>query len=122
MKRLGITVTVILVVAVLGFVGWAYVRIGHTVPAATTSPAVSITVEGVIACLPNKDSSGPHTLECAIGLVDGDGHYYGLRNMSQPDMPNGTRVRVRGTKQAPEASGRYDIRGVINVQNVAKLE
>ena len=38
----------------------------------------SMEFEGVIVCLPHKNTDGPHTLECATGLKTDDGTYYSL--------------------------------------------
>jgi hypothetical protein len=89
-----------------------------------------ITVRGEIACLP-KRTTGPQTLECAIGLkADDRDDFYALKNLFEHD-PNyslsqtGTRLEVIGTVTQEEMHGPdgnpYDIVGVITITSIQEL-
>src|SRR5690349_560866 len=45
----------------------------------------AVVIEGVIVCLPHKDTSGPQTMECANGLQTEDDVYYALRDTTSDD-------------------------------------
>ena len=85
-----------------------------------------ITIRGEITCLPKK-GSGPHTLECAIGLRGEDGSHYALKNLFDHDpdyhfSTTGMQVEVAGIFRAKEASGpggsSYDVAGVIEIISI----
>lgn len=91
----------------------------------TTTPTRSGRVEitGQVVCLPHRDTSGPQTLECTIGLKAENGAYYGLTSM-RPEVAGsitGARVRVEGTLTL-EAGTRYATIGTIDVISVTVLE
>lgn len=77
------------------------------------------TVAGQVVCLPHKDTSGPTTLECAIGLFSDDGRYYALRS-ADPSVisETGQDVVVYGTLSQPGADEVYNISGIIDVATV----
>lgn len=90
----------------------------------------SIMISGTITCLP-KISSGPQTMECAIGLKDNNGDYYGLKNLFSFDLEYkfsqpGLRVQVSGVLLEEEMRGpdgnRYDIIGVIDLASIKEAE
>ena len=54
----------------------------HRAASPTPMPGISITISGEPVCLPHRDTSGPQTLECAIGLKTDDGTYYHLTDSS----------------------------------------
>ena len=72
-------------------------------PAPGTPPATpeQVALTGTYACLPHKASSGPQTLECAIGLQASDGSFYALDLSALKDsdaqaLASNTRVSVVG--------------------------
>ena len=80
-----------------------------------------ITVTGKIECLPHKDKDGPHTLECAYGILQTTtSKHYAL---SDPDftklvsIPMGTAVTITG-KFKSDNSSKYDIVGSVTVENI----
>lgn len=88
-----------------------------------------ITITGEITCLP-KRGSGAQTMECAFGLKDTKGKYYGLSNLSGHDpeyrLSRGdVRVRVTGllsdTIQTGPDGNKYDISGVIAIKSIEQL-
>lgn len=86
----------------------------------------SITIEGKIVCLSNKDTSGPQTFECAIGLKGNDGKNYGLKNLSQQDLisgkfPTGSRVKVTGRFEKTDINEKYDILENIDISSITEL-
>ncbi len=82
----------------------------------------TIVVKGVFTCLPHKDTSGPQTQECALGLKTPDGKYYAL-NDTTPNysllskLSTGKLVKVRGTL-SPNQNSIYNAAGVINLKTV----
>ena len=101
---------------------------GGTQSVATTTPAAGpITVRGTALCLPHKDTSGPQTLECAFGIKDTEGRYFGLsdtdtsyRNLM--DLPfNKTTVEVSGTF-TPRTDSNYQDIGVIAVSSARLVD
>lgn len=81
----------------------------------------TVSITGEVVCLPHKGTSGPTTLECAVGLMDAQDNYYGLKseNIDYSVLQVGKVVTVTGTQSAPEANNNYNIVGVINVMSVS---
>jgi hypothetical protein len=98
-----------------------------TTPESVSPPAVGEqTLEGEYVCLPHRDTGGPQTLECALGLKADDGNHYALSTQSAPNWssiattPTGTRIRVAGHVVSAMALSsdqwqKYDIVGVMQV-------
>jgi len=88
-----------------------------------------ITEQGVITCIP-KIGTGPQTMECALGLQNAEGVYYGLRYLSDHDenftlvSPEIT-VLITGTLVDEEMFGpdgnRYDTIGTIEIATITEL-
>lgn len=90
------------------------------------------TLEGLYICLPHKNSSGPQTLECALGIKTDEGIYYaldmsGLMNSGAGiKTATGTRIRVAGTLVPIAAISsdqwqKYDIQGIMHVKTFTIL-
>lgn len=89
------------------------------------------TLEGEYTCLPHTDTSGPQTMECALGLKTDDGSYYALDfgNLLQSGAINfgtGTRIRVSGLLVPIEQISsnqwqKYPIKGILQVKEVSKI-
>ena len=108
-----------------------------TAPIATasTSPVIdvneNIELFGTQVCLPHKDTAGPQTEECAIGLKAEDGYIYGLDTSGlQPDaigeLYGGARVRIVGYYVPAEALStnqyqKYTMRGIVRVNIVERI-
>lgn len=94
-------------------------------------PDNTIEIRGVETCLPHKNTTGPQTTECAIGLKADDGYTYALDTGSlQPDaigeMAGGNRVRIVGHFVPAEALSsdqwqKYDFRGVVQVTVIERI-
>jgi len=86
-------------------------------------PEGPIAVRGTMECLPHRDTSGPQTLECAIGLLDEQGRHFALRD-TDPEYKNISggystdMVIVEGTFDPGEDS-KYASIGVIHVTSIA---
>lgn len=90
-----------------------------------------VTVEGYWECLPHKNTQGPQTGECAIGIaVDQSDAHYALDLQALPNQPvsfpTGTRVLVEGTMvPASQLNSdiwqKYPIDGIISVTNVLRI-
>lgn len=75
-----------------------------------------VTVEGTYVCLPHKDTTGPQTDECALGIKTDDNRYYGLQVLSDgydalSGLSSGDRLEARGTFQKRDSI--YQSSGVI---------
>ncbi|MCX8008993.1 MAG: hypothetical protein N3A54_04825 [Patescibacteria group bacterium] len=87
---------------------------------------IEFTITGKIVCLPHKNPSEIQTTECAYGLEDEAGNYYGLED-PDPAMnmlsqaPMNERVKVSGLFRE-EQSDKYPIIGVIQIQTITKNE
>lgn len=121
---LGLVLLLVIGLAVLGGAGWWVSKQGASVPFVSVSvpPAGPITTQGILTCLPHKDTSGPQTLECGTALKDDEGRYYGLSaaDYTIAQIPSGTRVEVEGTF-TPQADEKYQSVGVIAVTKVTVM-
>ncbi len=87
-----------------------------------SSEGVSITISGVTICLPHKNTSGPQTLECALGLEGDDGNNYGLNDPGWKFLigtGNGVKVEITGTLTR-KGDSKYDSAGIIEIENLTK--
>lgn len=114
----------ILMALMVGLAVFVYVadRVGvqqYTKPVmADTSQSETVTVQGEVTCLPHK-GDGPSTQECAIGLRDTNGYFYGLKNTTIFDT--GKMIEVEGTLTDASAEEKYDINGTIDVVKTSEL-
>lgn len=89
-------------------------------------PQGPITVQGVMLCLPHKDTTGPQTDECAFGLKDDSGRYFALSD-SDPNylniigVPMSVRVEVEGMF-GPQSGSKYQDVGIISVTKITALD
>ncbi len=100
-------------------------------PVATVPPENNIELRGTQICLPHKDTSGPQTMECAIGLKADDGANYGLdTSRLQPDavgeLYGGARVRIVGHYTPAEALStdhfhKYDMKGIVQIDIIERI-
>lgn len=85
----------------------------------------STTVEGTSVCLPHKNSSGPQTLECAVGIKAADGKYYGISGDKDHELSgvagSDQKVKVTGIIEAINDSP-YDITQLIAVKDIELLD
>lgn len=84
-----------------------------------------ITIEGQVVCLPVKDESAPHTLECAIGLHSTDDKYYGLSGTTGSELAGAAgsdkKAKVTGALQ-DQTNAKYKMNGIIAVKNFSFVE
>ncbi|MET1033077.1 MAG: hypothetical protein ABWX94_01115 [Candidatus Saccharimonadales bacterium] len=86
-----------------------------------------ITRVGRVVCLPHKNSDGPQTLECAMGLKAEDGKHYALKDEDSPageSLINGVfnkHVEVSGLFNSSNETI-YDIAGTITIVKLKVLE
>ncbi len=115
---------VLLVIAVLASIGILLDSMTSRNESSTVPGQGSISIKGVVLCLPHKDTSGPQTLECAFGLKDENGHYYGLKD-SDPEyknvgnLPMNEQVEVTGSFKK-ETSTTYPTVGTIEVTKITR--
>lgn len=122
--RMFVVIALVVILSAVGALMYA-----ATKPPKADAPTVkrvkteTITVTGTYECLPPKNTGGPVTLECALGIKTDD-KYYGLGGPSSYDSlaPTGSKVRVTGTLDtAPTSSGKYDTAGTITVTKFEKM-
>lgn len=86
---------------------------------------------GEVVCLPHKNTSGPQTLECAIGLQTADGNYYALdTNMisqNPPTFTTGNVIQATGYVTPIELLStdhfmKYNVKGVFSVETLEVLQ
>ena len=89
-----------------------------------TNPKAAVTFEGVAVCLPHKNTEGPNTLECAVGIKTDDGTYYGVSGDSSRKLSSeagsNRRVRVSGNIE-PSTDTPYKINQLIAVSKIELL-
>ena len=115
-KSRPIAFIIILCIGVLA--GYAGLRFGEFKGYEETN-GQTVTITGVVVCLPHKDTSGPQTLECAFSVKDKTGSYYGLRDESHRFMASiqtGKTITVTGVLRS-DPKGIYDIKGIIEIQS-----
>jgi hypothetical protein len=91
-------------------------------PSLPLSTAGHVIIQGLMICLPHKDTSGPQTTECAFGLKDDTGRYFALsdtdpqyKNIS--GKPMNARVEVEG-EFMPRSDSKYQDIGIISVERI----
>jgi len=94
-----------------------------------TTGVVSLT--GTAACLPPKNTTGPVTLECALGIRTEEGKFYALDTsalpqMQQQSLQQAKKMRVTGTLTPIEAISslqwdKYEVWGIMKVTGLEKL-
>lgn len=99
----------------------SYVLLPDTKSTGGIKSGGTVTVEGRMTCLPHRDTSGPQTMECAIGFKADNGDYYGIRSQdSLVDTSGRDHLRVTGSL-GPAASSKYQSEGTITVSKIEKL-
>ena len=108
-------------------------RVGGNPPPTEPPPVAAYrTLTGEYVCLPHKNSSGPQTLECALGIKADSGLYYALDMQGRLGSGNyindpvGSRIKVSGTLVPIEAISSdhwqiYNIKGIMQVEVYEKL-
>ncbi len=131
MKKLLIIVGIVLVLLVVAFFAFnAYIYNEKQGTGEVPAPYRG-TLSGVQVCLPHKDTSGPQTLECAIGIKTDVGEYYALDFNAMPEtqaaIANGQRFTASGTITPIEYLSsdhwqKYIVSGIFSVTDSVKLE
>lgn len=89
-----------------------------------TDTHASITIEGTAVCLPHKNTDGPQTLECAVGVKTTNGKYYGISGDQDNKLAgvagSDQKVRVSGIVENVGDS-LYDITQLIAVKEITLL-
>ncbi len=89
-----------------------------------TNPEATVTMEGTAVCLPHKNSDGPQTLECAVGIKADDGKYYGVSGDTDNKLSglSGTDKKVRVSGKIEKSTDTiYDIEELIAVSKIEIL-
>lgn len=123
--------TIIGLVLFLGLVVWLVLLGKPTADIPVTDPVVenNITVISTQICLPHKNTDGPQTLECAMGIKDStSGEYYALDLSSFSELDSNQygmdeEIIVTGIFVPLEALSDdhwqiYDMKGIVRVTNI----
>ncbi len=96
----------------------------HAVP-------VRMTVTGIWECLPVKDPTQPHTMECAFGIdEDGTDRHYAvntqLMSATPIDYPTGTHLRIDGVMTPAEMLSsdiwqKYNMTGILSATTIMRI-
>ncbi len=136
MKKLYILI-IAAVIIILGALAISLLQSPTGTPLPGTNPgdipqpiAATTTLRGMFICLPHRDTSGPQTLECALGLKDNDGNYYAIDASavsSTSNMPMNTEFRVTGLLVPIEAISndqmqKYNIKGIMKVSSLEEVK
>ncbi len=90
-----------------------------------------MTLSGTYVCLPHKDTSGPQTLECALGLKADNGKYYALdfnlMSQTRPNLKTGDRITATGIMTPVENLSSdhwkvYPITGIFSITDSLKVQ
>lgn len=83
----------------------------------------TVTKTGTFDCL-QPQGDGPHTAECAFGLIEENGTAYGLHANDSAllsGVQTGQKIEVTGTLSNPEMTTKFDTAGTIQVTSLKKL-
>lgn len=118
-----IIATLLLLVAVVLAVSAFVLTRGSGAP---SLPEGSVTIKGEVICLPHKNTDGPQTMECAMGIKDEKGGNYALsdtdpnyKNISA--LPTGKTVEVTGIVK-PAGDSKYQTKGTIEITKTKIVE
>lgn len=88
------------------------------------NPKAAVTLEGLAVCLPHKNTDGPQTLECAVGIKTDDGTFYGISgdtsNQLASEAGGKRRVKISGNIE-PSTDTPYNITQLIAVSKIEFL-
>lgn len=117
-KRFLLASAVVVIFTVV-VVGATVALINNLQSARVNTDGTNVIISGEITCLPHKDTTGPQTQECALGLHSDDNRYYALKNAPQPMSMTTGRAEVHGTLSTT-ADSIYDIAGTITVSKLTR--
>jgi hypothetical protein len=129
-----------LILLTIGIFGLLYFSHNHpvfntgipVVPSSPTDftgaePMEKVILTGTQVCLPHKDTTGPQTLECAIGMKTEAGDYYvldlNLVSQAPADIPNGKAFTASGFITPIEYLNtdqwqKYNVKGIFSVTDL----
>ena len=92
---------------------------------------IRMTLKGEYTCIPHRDTSGPQTMECALGLKTGANEYYGLDfNLLSSQVPTelltGDTLEASGMVTPVEMLSsdhwqKYNMKGILSVTDGVKV-
>ena len=108
--------------------GW---RIAAVQKGAYSNIPSRTTLRGTYTCLPHRDTSGPQTAECALGMIDDTTvKYYSidtrlLESTTWQGLLTGAHIEVSGVLTPVEMLSsiqKYDIAGIISATTIRRIE
>ena len=108
------TGTVLLLVCFGLFVGWLDSSTGMKLAGKTKTVSFSsVTLKGTSTCLEHKNTSGPTTMECVLGLKTADGTVYAVKSDTFPVDTD--KLELTGTLTSPDSDDKYKSAGTLTV-------
>lgn len=122
-NKLGILLLIGVVALVLA---WFLRRSNSVVAPASPGIPTEVVLKGKNTCLPHKDTNGPQTLECALGMQSDTGVFYALDTSA---LPFEEAMKIQGSNKPLVVTGqlvpieaistnvwqKYDIQGIVHV-------
>lgn len=124
----------VLIVVIAGAAGIASWQMRSMPEVSVLSPIVQreTLLVGTSECLPHRETDGPVTMECALGLLADDGLHYALDlRVLQTDLlfdfPTGQTVSLAGilvpiAQISNDVWMKYDIAGILRVTSVQHVQ
>lgn len=109
----------VVVIFTVAVVGVTVVLTNNLQSTRVQTDGTKVIISGEITCLPHKDTTGPQTQECALGLHSDDNRYYALKDAPQSVGTGTGRAEVHGTLSTT-ADSKYDIAGTITVSQLIR--
>ena len=117
-------VVVLLTIIIFTVVAFLVTR-GSYAPSASDHHDGKATVKGLAVCLPHKNTDGPQTLECAIGIRDDKGVYYSLSDSDESysnisTVQTGKTYEVTGNLEE-RSDPKYQTAGIVRIESISEL-
>lgn len=128
---IGRTIGFIVLLAIIGFFAFNNYIYKEKQGSGIPMEPYRATLSGTQTCLPHKDTNGPQTLECAIGIETDAGEFYALdfNLMSQipPEIQSGERFTASGVitpieRLSTDQWQKYDVEGIFSVTDSVIVE
>lgn len=112
-------------IIIFGVVAFLVTRGSHAPAVSSHTSEGKATIKGIAVCLPHKDTSGPQTMECAIGVKDDKGVYYSLSDKDSTystvsQIQTGKQYEITGNLEE-RSDPKYQTAGVLRVDSLKSL-
>lgn len=91
-----------------------------------------VSLQGEFVCLPNRDTTGPQTMECALGIKSDNDLYFAIDAQGEAarntlmSLQTGLRIQIDGLLVPIEQISsnvwqKYDVAGIISTSNIQRV-